>query len=204
MRKLMCSALMIGLLVLSACGGTKQQRLESFRERFAESDSLRMTARVQADCGDTVETYTLEYSYDGAEWTVLVTEPAFAAGITARIGADASELEYDGAILATGDLLENGISPIASVPLLAETLRTGTFDSMWSEEELLAGTYLYDDARSASVWFDAAGLPIAGELMENGITKVRCTFANTEIKDSNDETTDKTNMGGDQSDPFGA
>lgn len=204
MRNLLLSALMIALLVLSACDGTKQQRLEDYRTRFTESDAVAMTAVVQANCGETAERYTLQYSYDGTQWTVLVTEPAYASGLTARIGRDGSQLEYDGAILATGKLLENGISPIASLPLLAEILSTGSFDCLWTEGELLAGTYVYDDALSGTVWFDGAGLPVAAELTEHGITKLRCSFSNIEIKDSGHETTDKTHLGGNQSDSSGA
>ena len=203
MRKLISSALMITMLVLTACGSTKQQ-LEAHRARFTEADTMRMTAQVQADCGGSPETFTLEYSYDGTQWTALVTEPAFAAGVTARIGDDSSELEYDGAILDTGNLLENGISPIASMPLVAEILREGSFDCGWTENELLAGTYLYDDATACTVWFDAGGLPVAAELTEHGITKLRCILTNTEIKDSGHETTDETHLGGNQSDGSGA
>lgn len=200
MRKRICSALMIGCLALTACGSTKQQRLESARTRIAEAQSMTMTAQVQADFGETVEQYTLEYSYDGEMWTALVTRPEFVAGVTARIAKDASELEYDGAILTTGDLTGNGIAPISAVPLMHETLTKGMTDSVWEEGELLAGTFIYDDAISVSVWFDAAGTPTAAELAENGIVKAECILTEVEIKHG---TTEKTDLGGDQPDESG-
>lgn len=160
-----------------------------------------MTAQVQTDHGDTVEEYTLEYSFDGTEWTALVVQPAILSGITAHIGEDATELEYDGAILAAGDVLSAGVSPIGAVPLLVRAIETGSLDCVWTEGDLIGGTYLYDDAVSISVWYDAEGTPAAAELTENGIVKARCHFSNAEV-DSHG-TTDKTDLGGDQPESSG-
>lgn len=203
MRKRICSALMIGCLTLTACGSTKQERLESARVRMAEAESMTMTARVQADFGETIEEYTLEYSYDGECWTALVTQPEFVSGITARITKDASELEYDGTILTTGDLTGNGIAPISAVPFLHETLREGMTDCVWEEGELLAGTFIYDDAIQASVWFDADGNPTAAELAENGIVKGSCILTDVKIKEATHGTTEKTDLGGNQPEQSG-
>lgn len=198
MRKRICSALMIGCLTLTACGSSKQQKVESARDRMAEAQAITMTAQVEADFGETIEQYTLEYTYDGACWTALVTQPQFISGITARISKDASELEYDGAVLTTGDLTGNGISPISAVPLMHETLREGMTDCVWEEGDLFAGTFVYDDAISVSVWFDAAGNPTAAELAEKGIVKAKCILTEVEIKDINHGTTEKEDLGGDQ------
>jgi len=157
-----------------------------------------MTAKVQADFGDTTEQYTLNYSFDGTQWIVLVTEPPFVSGVTARITKDASELEYDGAILTTGDLTGNGIVPISALPLIYETLAVGMMDSMWEEGELIAGTFVYDDSISVSVWFDSSGDPVAAELMEQGVVKAKCILEDVEIKEANHGTTEKTDLGGNQ------
>lgn len=198
MKKCLCSLPMILCLVLTACGGTKGQQLESDRNRFAQAEQITLTAQVQADFGETVEEYTVEYRFAQETWTALVTQPEFVAGITARITQDASELEYQGAILPTGDLTGNGIVPISAVPMIQETLRTGLLDSVWTEGELLAGTFVYDDAISVTVWFDARGLPAAGQLAENGIVKAECFFSNVEIEESSHGTTEETDLGGNQ------
>jgi hypothetical protein len=70
---------------------------------------------------------------------------------------------------------------------------------VWEEGELQAGTYVYDDTIGMSLWYNAAGEPVAAELTENGIGKVSCHFTKVEIRNSGNETTDKTNLGGDQS-----
>lgn len=186
---------------MTACGSTKQERLESARTRVAVAESMTLTARVQADFGEAIEEYTLEYSYDGACWTALVTQPELVSGITARITKDASELEYDGTILTTGDLTGNGIAPISAVPFLHETLREGMTDCVWEEGELLAGTFIYDDAIQVSVWFDTAGNPTAAELAENGIVKAKCILTDVEIKTHG--TTEKADLGGNQPEQSG-
>jgi len=189
--------------MLTGCGSTKQQRLESARARMVQAQSVTMTAQVQADFGETIEQYTLEYGYDGETWTVFVIQPEAVSGITARITEDASQLEYDGAILTTGDLTGKGIVPISAVPLIYETLNKGMTDSVWEERDLLAGTFVYDDTISVSVWFDAAGNPTAAELTENGIVKAKCILTDVEIKDINHGTTEKTDLGGNQPEESG-
>lgn len=203
MRHILCSALMILCLGLAACGGPEQQ-LESFGTRLSEADSIRMTAQVQTDHGETVEEYTLEYSFDGTKWTALVMQPNMLAGITAHMGEDATEIEYDGAILAAGDILSMGVSPIASVPMLVRTVQKGSLDCYWTEGDLLAGTYIYDDAVCVTVWYDSGGNPAAAELTENGVVKARCHFFDVRIEDGSHGTTDKTDLGGNQPEQSGA
>ena len=200
MRKLLCSALMIICLVLSACADTEQQ-VRTYNQVLCNGASVRMTAQVQADHGDTVECYTLEYSYDGSKWTALVTEPEILSGISVHMDGDSSELEFDGVMLAAGNVLSNGVTAIGSVPLLWETLETGSLDCVWEEGELLAGTYVYDDTIGMSLWYDAAGLPVAAELTENGIGKVSCHF--TEIEVDKSGTTENKNLGGNQPEQSG-
>lgn len=198
MRKLICSALMITCLMLTACGSVEQQ-VRTFNEVLCNAASVRMTAQVQADCGDTVECYTLEYTYDGSEWSAMVTAPEVLAGITVHMSGDGSELEYDGVMLAAGDILSNGVTAIGSVPLIWETLRTGSLDCVWEEGALLGGSYVYDDTIGMSLWYDAAGMPAAAELTENAIGKVSCHFTNAEIEVGRNGTTEKENLGGNQS-----
>ena len=195
MRKMICSALMILCLGLTACGGTQQQ-VRSFADAFGTASQLHLTAQVQSISGDTVEEYTLEYGYDGIGWTAAVLAPQVLAGISARMEDDGSKLEYDGMILAAGNLLTMGLSPIAAVPLVHEAVERGCVDCVWKEGDLLAGTFLYDDAVSATVWFDATGNPVAAELTENGIVQLQCRFTKVTIKDGRNESTDETNLGG--------
>ena len=111
MRKLICSALMITCLMLTACASIEQQ-VRTLNEALCGAASVRMTAQVQADCGDTVESYTLEYHYDGSRWSAMVTAPDVLTGITVHMSDDGSELEYDGVMLAAGDIPPTGSQPL--------------------------------------------------------------------------------------------
>ena len=200
MRKLICSALMINCLVLTACAGTEQQ-IRAYAQSLIQADAARLTAQVQADHGDTLECYTLEYAFDGESWTALVAEPDILAGITVRIEEGGTSLAYEGVMLAAGNVLTKGVTAVGAVPLLWEALKTGSLDCVWEEGSLLAGSYVADDTTVMTLWYDASGLPVAAELTEQGISKVSCRFTNVEIdtKDSGHETTDETNLGGNQS-----
>ncbi len=196
MRKLLISALTILCLFLTACGGGEQQLYERTCEDLTSASSLALTAVVTADFGETVEQYTLDYDYDGESWTVAVIEPAWAAGITARITQGGSTLEYDGVILSTGDLLGDGVKPIAAVPLLVEMLCTGYVDRVWSEGEETVGHVQYTDSLGANLWLDAGGVPVAAELIENNIVKAACSFSNVEIRTDTYEYENEANLGG--------
>ena len=202
MRKLACSALMILCLVLAGCSSTKEQKFETARNRLTAS-GVSMTAQVLADFGETVEEYVLDYSYDGETWTALVTAPEFAAGVTARITEDASELEYDGAILSTGDLTDGGIVPISAVPMIWETLKTGTVDSVWFEENLLTATMIYDDSISMTIWINEQYEPVAATLAEDGIVKATCNLSSVQIKEIDHGTNEETDLGGNQPEESG-
>jgi len=200
MRKRLISALMITCLVLSGCGGSKQKQLDTIRSRLTQAAEAAMTAQVHADLGDTTESYTLDYSFDGEVWTATVLQPEFIAGITAHITEHGSQLEYDGAILTTGDLTAEGVAPISALPMIWETLRSGTVDSVWTENDLPVGKFIYSDEISVTVWFDGQGYPMAGELAENSIVKATCTLTNVQIKETIQHgTTENENLGGDSS-----
>lgn len=203
MRKVLISALMIACLGLTACGSDEQQ-LEQARSRLTQAETLTLTAQLQANFGETAERFLLEHSYAADTWTVTVTEPAVLQGVTARMTEHGSELEYDGAILTTGAVMGNGLSPIGAVPLIWETLRIGTVDSVWTEGALLVAKLIYDDNISVTIWLED-GLPVGAELAENNIVKVVCTITNVRIKEATERgTTENANLGGNQPGESGA
>ena len=198
MRKALLTALMI--LCLAACGSTGQQ-MEHARSRLTEARAMSLTAQIQAG----TDSYTLEYAWDGETWTALVIRPELIAGISASMGPGGTDIAYDGAILAVGDLTERGVSPMGALPMILEALDTGTVDSVWTEGELLAGKFIYDDDISVTVWFDGTGTPVAGELTERGIVKATVTMTNVQIKEATSiETTENEDLGGDQPGESGA
>ena len=54
------------------------------------------------------------------EALLTLTAPETVAGLTARIEEDEGWLEYDGAILETGELAPGGLTPMGAIPALLE------------------------------------------------------------------------------------
>ena len=82
MQRKAIAALMISLLLLSACGhGAGEQTFEAFRDTLT-GKLVTVTAQVRVQRGDTVTDYTLTCQElpDGYDLTVTVPEQAAPAG----------------------------------------------------------------------------------------------------------------------------
>lgn len=71
---------------------------------------------VIADYGQRVYRYELSAAVNGEEALLTLTAPETVAGLTARIEEDEGWLEYDGAILETGELAPGGLTPMGPSP----------------------------------------------------------------------------------------
>lgn len=179
------------MLVLTGCGGTVQQRFDAAQEQFAQAGQIHTLADVQANFGQSVENYAIEYQYQDGTWTAMVKAPEVLAGITARIAEGNSEIEYDGVILPTGDLRKQGISPIYSVPMLVSALEEGTTGSVWREGEQIAAKQIYDEEIAVTLWFTDDGTLVSGEIFENGTVNIKCSLHQVELKQSVPETAEQ-------------
>lgn len=199
-RNAIVSALMIPLGLLTACGGSSlDEEFESLRTPMAAAETMTITGTVTARYPDRTDSYTLTCSGQKDHWTLTVLAPEEIAGITATISGKDSALEYDGAILAAGDLTASGITPIRVLPVTAEALVDGWADSFWTENDCLTAKLIYDDQVAVTIWFDEANTPKAAELSENGSVRAACTIESwrTEGSDTNGRT-EETDLGGDQ------
>lgn len=181
-RQLICSALMMTCGLLAGCGQSQQEWFESIRQSIDEAQTIALTAAVTANFSDKVEEFTLDCVGEDGDWTLCVTKPEIIAGVTAHISGEDSTLEYEDAILSTGDLTESGITPIQVVPMVVEALEDGYIDSLWTESDCLTAKLIYDDTITVTVWFDEANAPKSAELAENGAVKANCTIENFTIE----------------------
>lgn len=85
MQRKAIAALMISLLLLSACGhGAGEQTFEAFRDTLT-GKLVTVTAQVRVQRGDTVTDYTLTCQELPDGYDLTVTAPEQAAGVTAHL-----------------------------------------------------------------------------------------------------------------------
>jgi len=185
-RACMVCVLMISLL-LTACGGkgngTPMDRALMLRGTYLSADGCTARMQVTADYGQRVYTYAIDAQVVGGETVLTVREPSEIAGITARLRGGESFLEYDGAVLETGPLAEDGLTPISAAAALLEAARSGFIDSCGTEGENL---YILcrDPAdppgagRQIGLWFGPDGGLLRGEVAVDGRRVICCKFEN--------------------------
>lgn len=179
MKKVLLPMLCVCVLLLSGCGDQAvKARFDQFSRALAVRDDLCFDADLRAEYADKTVDFRLRCLRTPDGYTVTVLAPEIIRGISARMDADGSELEYDGLLLDTGDLSPYGLTPLSALPRLAETLTRGHMDSQWEEDGLLVLQLLLDDHSAATVWFEPEGMiPVRAELMEDGSVKVFCDIS---------------------------
>lgn len=210
MRRSVVICVLMMTLLLSACGGAEQgnamQQVLTIRAWYLETTQYTANLSVTADYGQRVYTYGLEVRGTDGECVLTVTEPQELAGITARIANGESCLEYDGAVLETGNLSADGLTPLSAVPAMLDCVRTGFIDSCglerlgdrdtlcvhYRDPERLAG-----EGREITIWFDSrSGALIQGEIFMDGYRVIRCDFEKFTIeKREGNGTKDQQNLG---------
>ena len=125
MQRKAIAALMISLLLLSACGhGAGEQTFEAFRDTLT-GKLVTVTAQVRVQRGDTVTDYTLTCQELPDGYDLTVTAPEQAAGVTAHLRDGASALAFDDIILPAGDLNGAGLTPLTALPYVVQAIRSG-------------------------------------------------------------------------------
>lgn len=183
-RSFVMCVLMISLL-LTACGskgsGTPMDRALALRGEYLSANGCTARMQVTADYGQRVYTYVVDAAVSGGETMLTVQEPAEIAGITARLHEGESFLSYDGVMLETGPLTEDGLTPLSAVAALLEAARSGFIDSCGTEGETL---YILcrdpadppGDGRQTALWFGADGCLLRGEVAVDGRRVIQCEF----------------------------
>jgi len=148
------------------------------REQFLAS-TQRFSAEITADYGDHVHLFTLRF--DSGASTLEVLAPELIAGIVVAVSESGTVLHWDGAELNTGPLTEDGLSPIAALPIIVYQWKEGFITSAHYETFHGIGTVVMTTAVSDrvqhSTWFDReTGFPLQAELLQDGVRVLRSVF----------------------------
>lgn len=179
-------------LLLSSCSGEEsgmaqaEEEALSIRTEYIAMQSCALQAAITADYGQRVYEFELTGTLTGEEWVLTLTAPETVAGVTARLREGENLLEYDGTILETGELNEDGLSPVSAIPALLEEVRSGFITACALEvldgRETIRVTCGPAEEGAAQVteyglWFDRESHALVqGEILVDGLRVILCRF----------------------------
>jgi hypothetical protein len=180
--------------LLAACGGQTggseaEELALTIRGEYLAAQTCSGSGVVTADYGQRVYRYEMDFSADEGETVLTLTGPETVAGLTARLESqEDSILEYDGAVLETGPLDADGLTPVAAIPALLTALREGYLDSCTLEDEdggqVLRLLVRDPEADAGSgvettLWLDGGTHALLrGEISRDGFCVIQCEFSN--------------------------
>lgn len=183
-------------LALTCCsgeGGSQAEQLAlDIRGEYLTMSGCTATLELTADYGQRVYEYGVDVVWQREGESVLtLTAPENIAGVTARLEAEGTALEYDGVRVETGPLDTGGLSPLESVPVLLDYAQSGYIAAcgMESQEERaqLRVEYREPEAqpgtgRECVLWFDSdTHALLRGELSQDGYTVIQCVFTDFQL-----------------------
>ena len=189
MRQVKTLALMITLIsltLLCSCRASKSSGQElalDIRTMLLEADRFDITTHVSADYGERVYAFTFRYTGGAQDGTLEIMKPESIAGLKAKVSVSGGTLEFDGAVLDTGAVTKDGLSPAQCIPVLLSQWQSGymtgcNFEKLGNADTLAVTTDI-TEVVSQRTWFDVKTLlPISAELYDGGVMVLACGFEN--------------------------
>lgn len=191
MRKTVCALMMTLCLLLAGCGGQDMDEVDQLtldiRGEYLTLERVTAQMEVGTDYGRRVYAYRMKMDWRReGDTTITVTAPEEVSGITARISAGETFLEYDGISLETGPLDESGLSPVGVGICLLEAatesfIAESGFDTL--DERTCLRLLCRDPERApgegteCTLWFDKDTHDLLrGEISVDGRRVVECAF----------------------------
>ena len=183
------SALLCLLLLLSfsACSRDvpAEERIGEIRAQYQQSEQ-RFQADITADYGEHVHQFRLHF--DSANASIEVLSPDIIAGITIALSESGTMLHFEGAVLDTGPLTEDGLSPLAALPMIVSQWKDGHivaahYETFHGISTVVMQTAISDRVRKFT-WFDNdTGFPIKSELFDGGTLILTIAFEGSPLFD---------------------
>ena len=186
MHKTKFYALMMTLSLLSGCGqnNNAEQLALDIRSSYLSCNTFSAHACLTADYGQRVYSYEMDILTQDDTTTLTLTQPEYAAGITACIKDGESSLTYQDISVETGTLDPNGLTPVSAVPALLDAARSGFITTCFFEDsgllridcgspDLPVGT-----GTQTTLWFQPEDHTLVqGDILVDGIRRITCTFS---------------------------
>lgn len=183
--------MMMLCLLLSACGGTESRMQEAlqFRTALLGAPACSFTLELTAQGENEAFACTLAcaVSQDGTT-EVTVLSPEEIAGVSAAVGDGGAAVRYEGVRLDFGEL-SGSVTPVGAPGLLYAAWTGGYIAAAGQEDDATLTRYLLgsgSDERQVDTWFDAAGIPVACEVVEGGVTVLQCRITDWKLETASD------------------
>ena len=185
-RTLALMIMLISLLSLCSCRTSQSSGEEmalDIRTMLLGADQLDITTHVTADYGERVYEFSFRYIGNAQEGTLEILSPEAIAGLKAKVSVTGGTLEFDGAVLDTGAVTSDGLSPAQCIPVLISQWQSGyisgcNFEKLDDNETLAVTTDITQNV-SQRTWFDVKTLlPLKAEFYDSGVMVISCQFEN--------------------------
>lgn len=196
-RRILCTQMILLLLALCACGragGSEDALALEIRMDYLAMQTCSSSMDVIADYGQRVYECAMDVTWtrDG-ETTLSITAPEEIRGITAKIAAGETWLDFDGVRLETGALSPDGLSPVDCFPVLLDYATSGYIAHsdreklgeiaclrvQYREPETAPGT-----GAEAVLWFDEETHALCrGELVYDGATVIQASIGTWSMRE---------------------
>ncbi|MBR6259588.1 MAG: hypothetical protein IKR21_05190 [Oscillospiraceae bacterium] len=156
------------------------------RREFSEAESVTMNVKITADYGERVYDFALRFTGTESACRIEITSPEELRGLSAVTDETGERLVYEGAAFETGGLFGDGSTPVAALPLMIKTWKTG-YASERSRENLngrrLSALSYELESGTLKTWFDIDTLlPVKTEISENGRVALTAVFGNVALE----------------------
>ena len=191
MRKLIVSALTTALcaalLVSCSAGASLSDAVREIQDDYRAAENISGVASISANYGERVYDYRISFDFSPSGGTLEILEPEEIAGVTAKISDGGATLVFDGAEVYAGEILPDGTSPVAAVPIMADVWRNGLVTESVRErlsgEDCVSVAFRVSDEVYLRTWFDLkTQLPLRSEFVYSGYSVITCIFDNVRVE----------------------
>ena len=194
MRRWLCVPMMTLCLLLTGCGGERENAAADLRAPYRSMAGCSMEAVVTCTQEDQVWEATMKCDYTpGGESTVEVTAPETIAGVKAVLTEDDWSLVYEDICLNAGTLSEEAVSPAVCLPRLMSALRDGWLleenREDWQETPCIRLTVDQTGAQDGKIlstlWLrQVDSVPLRGEIAVDGEIILTADFTSFSFYDT--------------------
>ena len=174
-------------ILLTGCSqlpGEMEKGME-LRSKLLQSSSCSFIAKITADYGDKIHTFTMDCRADPyGDLLFTVSEPETISGITGKLSGEGGKLTFDDTVLFFELIAEDQLSPISAPWILLKTLRGGYITSACTEDgriRLSIDESYEEDPLRLDIWLNPDNQPERADILHEGRRLLSVDIVNFKI-----------------------